>query len=232
MATILPMSQESLDNRIQPPGYANHGSVATSASASRGAAAAYPTAAATAATTTTTTTASLSEVASAALADVGPSSAESDSSQNSRSRGGGGMQFVAGSSNGSLGGSQTDDTSPKSAQSVRKQREDAAGRLQRPYTPDRPVGGVQNAERSPQESESSRVKQGAKRTASGAVKGIGNGYSTADLGQNYVPRGHARTKSSTRAVEISNALKARLAYAMVKVRNSEANGAVLNKTDL
>lgn len=155
-------------------------------------------------------TASLSEVASAALADAG----DSDSSQNSRS-GTNGTQLVPGSSDGSKNGSQTDDTSPKSALSV---KQDSAAPL-RLHTPEQQIGAIKQVSTSPQDGS---LKPGAKRTASGAVKALSNGYQpapTLDTAQNYgQSRGHVRAKSSMRAVEISSALKARLAYAMVKVR--------------
>ena len=157
----------------------------------------------------------LSEVASAALADVGPSSSgASDSSQDSERQRVDVMQLVPGSSNGSADGSQTDDTSPKSAQSVvRKAVDDDARSVQRPYTPEQRGVGAHPTHESPP------LKQGAKRTASGAVKPTDNGYVAASQAQSYAPRGHVRAKSSSRAVEISSALKARLAYAMVKVRS-------------
>jgi hypothetical protein len=185
MAAIYSMAQQPLDNRLQ--------------GASR--AQVYPAAA-------------LSEVASAALADAGPSS-ESDSSQTSlRYHAGRSMPLVPRSSNGSMGGSLTDDTSPKSALSAAGKHNVVDGaRLQRLHTPEQRGLGIALQTSPP-------LKQGAKRTASGAVKDA-NGYpAPAEVSQNYAPRGHVRAKSSVRAVEISNALKTRLAYAMVKVQSA------------
>ena len=153
----------------------------------------------------------LNEIASAALADAG----ESDSSQDSGRKGKVDMQSLPDSSNGSVGGSQTDDTSPKSALSqsqslARKQDGVDDGVVRRPYTPEQTAENARLHESPP-------LKQGAKRTASGAVKATSNGFPAADARQDYAPRGHVRAKSSSRAVEIASALKARLAYAAVKV---------------
>jgi hypothetical protein len=155
----------------------------------------------------------LDQIASAALANV--ASTSSDSSQSPQY-----AQSIrptlaaSGSSNGSQNSWATDDTSPKSAQSAVRKARDAQG--QRPYTPERQIDGVQTSA-SLGLAESPPLKQGSKRTASGAVKATSNGNISADLGQNGITHGRVRAKSSARAVEISSQLKTRLAYAMVKV---------------
>jgi hypothetical protein len=96
----------------------------------------------------------------------------------------------------------------------------------RKVTPERRIGGGMEVEE-----QSPRLKQGAKRTASGAVKAplwttfaAGDHQLSAAPGQSYgAGRGHVRAKSSSRAAEVSNVLKTRLAYAMVKVRCSITN---------
>ncbi|KIW08635.1 uncharacterized protein PV09_00591 [Verruconis gallopava] len=195
MATILQMSQETA------AGY----HIASPSSRGR-----YP-------------TASLSEVASAALANVGTSSS-SDSSQSSHHG-----QSIAGhdlsldSRNGSQRSRETGDISPKSARSAQKQQDVSGIRLQRPVTPEKQITSIRTSPTSPTSNDSPRQRQGAKRTASGAVKTVSNGYTTAHIGRSTYAPGHARAKSSSRAAEISSALKTRLKYAMVKVNHGWEN---------
>jgi hypothetical protein len=153
-------------------------------------------------------------IASAALADLGTgSSGTSDGELDG--------QFAQGAAPESSIGSQE---SWRTDDSLRRQIAAPVAQQQtRPYTPDRQIVGGNMVLASPRLEESSQLRQGAKRTASGAVKGMSNGGIMADLGQNGMARGHTRTKSSVRAIEISSQLKTRLAYAMVKVRlQSEA----------